>query len=63
MKDKSYRVSVVGGEVGRYMRALRWSDKAQNTLDTYEIVLAGSRSTSPTTRASTSSPRRRCASS
>ena len=40
MKDKSYRVSVVGGEVGRYMRALRWSDKAQNTLDTYEIVLA-----------------------
>ena len=40
MKDKSYRVSPVGEDVGRYMRALRWSDKAQNTLDTYEIVLA-----------------------
>jgi site-specific recombinase XerD len=40
MRDKSYRVSPVGGEVGRYLRALRWSDKAQNTLDTYEIVLA-----------------------
>jgi integrase/recombinase XerC len=40
MKDKSYRVSPVGGEVGRYMRALRWSDKAQNTLDSYETVLS-----------------------
>ena len=34
------RVSPVGGEVGRYLRALRWSERAQNTLDTYEIVLA-----------------------
>jgi integrase/recombinase XerC len=40
MKDKSYRVSPVGSEVGRFMRALRWSDKAQNTLDTYETVLS-----------------------
>lgn len=40
MKDKGYRVSPVGGEVGRYLRSLRWSEKAQNTLDTYEIVLA-----------------------
>ena len=40
MKNKSYRVSPIGGEVGRYMRALRWSNKAQNTIDTYETVLA-----------------------
>ena len=29
-----------GDEVGRFLRSLRWSDKSQNTLDTYEIVLA-----------------------
>ena len=40
MKDKAYRSTPVGGEVGRFMRAFKWSDKTQNTLDTYEIVLA-----------------------
>jgi len=40
VKDKAYRAIPVGGEVGRFLRALRWSDKSQNTLDTYEIVLA-----------------------
>ena len=36
MKDKSYRATPVGGEVGRFLRALRWADKSENTLDTYE---------------------------
>lgn len=40
MKNKSYRGTPVGGEAGRYLRALRWSEKTQNTLDTYEIVLS-----------------------
>ena len=40
VKDKAYRSTPVGGEVGRFLRSLRWSDKSQNTLDTYEIVLA-----------------------
>lgn len=40
VKDKAYRGTPVGGEVGRFLRALRWADKSQNTLDTYEIVLA-----------------------
>ena len=40
MKDKGYRVSFVGGEVGRFMRSLLWADKTLNTLDTYEIVLS-----------------------
>ncbi len=40
MKDKGYRVSFVGGEVGRFMRAFRWQDRTQNSLDTYEIVLS-----------------------
>lgn len=40
MKDKGYRVSPVGGEVGRYMRSLRWSEKSENTLMTYEIPLS-----------------------
>ena len=40
MKDKGYRVSFVGGEVGRFTRAFRWQDRTQNSLDTYEIVLS-----------------------
>lgn len=40
MKDKGYRASFVGGEVGRYMRSIKWADRSKNTLDTYEIVLA-----------------------
>jgi hypothetical protein len=55
MKDKSYRTSFVGGEVGRFLRSMRWSEKTQNSLDTYEIVLPVCRSTSRTTPTSTSS--------
>ena len=40
VKDKAYRATPVGGEVGRFLRSLRWSERSQNTLDTYEIVLA-----------------------
>jgi site-specific recombinase XerD len=40
MKDKSYRGSFIGGEVGRFLRSMRWSDRTQNSVDTYEIVLA-----------------------
>ena len=40
MKNKGYRISFVGGEVGRFLRAFRWQDRTQNSLDTYEIVLA-----------------------
>ena len=40
LKDKSYQACPVGREIGRYLRALRWSDATQNTLDTYEIVLS-----------------------
>jgi site-specific recombinase XerC len=40
VKNKAYRATPIGGEVGRFLRALRWSDKTQNTLDTYEIALA-----------------------
>ena len=40
MKDKGYRATPIGGEVGRFMRSMRWSDRTQNTLDTYEIVLS-----------------------
>jgi hypothetical protein len=37
-KDKRYRRYPVGEEVGRFLRHLRWSDSAENTLDTYEIA-------------------------
>jgi len=40
MKDKSYRSTTVGGEVGRYLRSLKWSEKAENTLLTYEQALS-----------------------
>ena len=40
VKDKAYRATPVGAEVGRFLRALKWADSPQNTLDTYEIVLA-----------------------
>jgi len=39
MRDKSYRGTPVGGEIGRFLRALRWSEKADNTIKTYEQVL------------------------
>ena len=40
VKDKAYRATPVGAEVGRFLRALKWKGCPQNTLDTYEIVLA-----------------------
>jgi site-specific recombinase XerD len=40
VKDKSYRATPIGGEVGRFLRALRWSDASQNTLDSYETTLS-----------------------
>jgi integrase len=40
MRNKSYRVSPIGGEVGRFLRALKWGEKAQNTVDTYELCLS-----------------------
>jgi site-specific recombinase XerC len=40
LKNKAYRRFPVGQEVGRYLRHLRWSDAAANTLDTYEIALS-----------------------
>jgi integrase/recombinase XerC len=40
MKNKAYRSSPTGGQEGHYIRSLRRSGKSQNTLDTYEIVLA-----------------------
>ena len=40
VKDKAYRSTPIGGEVGRFLRALRWSDASQNTLDSYETTLA-----------------------
>jgi integrase/recombinase XerD len=32
--------TAIGGEVGRFLRALRWSDASENTLDSYETTLA-----------------------
>jgi len=40
IKDKSYRRSELGQEVGRYLRALRWSDHAESTILAYEETLA-----------------------
>ena len=40
MKDKSYRATPIGAEVGRFLRALKWEDKNQHTLDSYETTLA-----------------------
>ncbi|CAN5214718.1 hypothetical protein BH20ACT13_BH20ACT13_01780 [soil metagenome] len=40
MKDKGYRTSFVGGEVGRFLRSIKWSDGSTNTLMAYETVLS-----------------------
>ena len=40
IKDKSYRRSPVGQEVGRWLRALRWADLSPNTINSYEATLA-----------------------
>jgi hypothetical protein len=40
MTDKSYRATPVGGEVGRFLRSMRWSDASENTLLSYETTLS-----------------------
>lgn len=40
VKDKSYRQTPVGHDVGRFLRALRWADAADSTLESYETTLA-----------------------
>lgn len=40
VKDKSYRATPIGGEVGRFLRALRWQDASENTLLSYETTLS-----------------------
>ncbi len=40
VKDKAYRGTPIGGEVGRFLRQLRWSDSSENTLLSYETTLA-----------------------
>lgn len=40
VKDKSYQRSGVGRDVARFLRALRWTGAADNTLDSYETTLA-----------------------
>lgn len=40
MKDKGYQTSPVGGVVGRYLRSAAYGGAKQNTLDSYEQVLA-----------------------
>jgi site-specific recombinase XerC len=40
VQDKSYELTLIGGDVARYLKALRWADKAQNTIDNYEVTLA-----------------------
>ena len=39
VKDKSYRATPIGGEVGRFLRVLKWDDASPNTLDSYETTL------------------------
>lgn len=40
VKDKSYRATPIGGEVGRFLRSLRWSDASEHTLLSYETTLS-----------------------
>jgi integrase/recombinase XerD len=40
MKDKSYRATPIGGEVGRFLRDKRWKDSSDNTLLSYETTLS-----------------------
>jgi len=40
VKNKAYRATPIGGEVGRFLRSLRWSDASENTLLSYETTLA-----------------------
>lgn len=40
VKDKTYRRSPVGREVGRFLRALRWANGSHLTEDSYETTLS-----------------------
>ena len=40
VKSKRYRTSPVGRQVGRFLRAIRWSGLSRNTLESYETTLA-----------------------
>jgi integrase/recombinase XerC len=40
VKDKTYRATPIGEEVGRYMRETRWSGTSDNTLLAVETVLS-----------------------
>jgi integrase/recombinase XerC len=40
MKNKRYRASPIGEQVGRYMRAQRWGGASDNTLRSYEHTLS-----------------------
>jgi site-specific recombinase XerC len=40
VRDKAYRACPVGGEVGRFMRQLRYASESKATYETYEQVLA-----------------------
>jgi site-specific recombinase XerD len=40
VKNKAYRSTPIGQEVGRFLRAMRWAGHPQGTLDTYEFPLA-----------------------
>lgn len=39
-QDKTYRLSYVGQEAGRFLRAMKWQDLSENTRDSYEVALA-----------------------
>lgn len=40
VRDKSYRATPIGGEIGRFLRKLRWENASENTLLSYETTLA-----------------------
>ena len=40
MKDKAYRGTPIGLEVGHFLRKLKWSDASENTLLSYESTLS-----------------------
>ena len=39
MRDRTWKLSPLGREVDRYLRALRWVEAPQTTLTAYEHVL------------------------
>ena len=40
VKDKAYRATPIGGEIGHFLRSLRWASASENTLLSYESTLA-----------------------